>query len=413
MPTLVILWNTFGLVGAASCVVWAAAALLVLVGAFSRRRFHAWLAAAGLAALGLALALVTSEIIRGIEIDRSPEVLAAEEAGKKAAQEKLRSRAAGIRFAEDTAADQADIAGVSVAEEQGAYERAVEERLAKIPAYRSRGKQQRSARSKADDETSAAAAETTATAAGAAPAAADDHADEKPAGRMLPESQLLLADRYDRINRGVAWSLLALAVGLVGVEYLRRFNSTFDAIWPVPLAGTWVDGAFAKDYVVDGALPAVAARDRLPDFLARAVRKGESFLLFAESDPLPGRDALPRFAIGPLHRDLPKRTFGVAEVQADPKLADIVFESAWFGRGAFVLAGGGPAADAVLSGMVAALVRRHQCRAAARHTVNLVWALPPPPAARTADELRFLCPQMNLRLVVLPSHPHGPTNDHP
>ena len=397
MPTLVTLWNTFGLIGAASSVVWATAAVLLLLGAFSARRFHVWLAAAGLAAVGLALSVVTSDIIRSIEIDRSPEVLAAEAAGKQAAQEKLRSRAAGIRFAEDTATDQADMAGVTVAEEQGAYERAVEERLAKIPSYRSRGKQQRSARSKADDETIAGAADTTVTATGAVPAAAD----EKPAGRMLPESQLLVADRYDRINRGVAWSLLALAVGLVGVEYLRRFNSTFDAIWPVPLAGTWVDGAFAKDYVVDGALPAVAARDRLPEFLARSVRKGESFLLFAESDPLPGRDALPRFAIGPLHWDLPKRTFGVDEVQADPKLADIVFESAWFGRGAFVLAGGGPAADAVLSGMVAALVRRHHCRAAARHTVNLVWALPHPPSARTADELRFLCPQMNLRLVVL------------
>ena len=128
MPTLVILWNTFGLVGAASCVVLSAAALLLLVGAFSGRRFHTWLAAAGLAAVGLTLAIMTSEFIRGIEIDRSPEILAAEEAGKKAAQEKLRGRAAGIRFAEDTAADQADIAGVSVDEEQGTYERAVEER---------------------------------------------------------------------------------------------------------------------------------------------------------------------------------------------------------------------------------------------------------------------------------------------
>ena len=106
------------------------------MGAFSGRRFHTWLAAAGLAAVGLTLAIMTSEFIRGIEIDRSPEILAAEEAGKKAAQEKLRGRAAGIRFAEDTAADQADIAGVSVAEEQGTYERAVEERLAKIPSYR-------------------------------------------------------------------------------------------------------------------------------------------------------------------------------------------------------------------------------------------------------------------------------------
>ena len=97
MPTLVILWNTFGLAGLASCVAWAAAAVGLLAGLVSRRRFHIWLASAVLAALGLALAAMTSENIRSIEIDRSPDVLAAEEAGKKAAQEKLRGRAAGIR----------------------------------------------------------------------------------------------------------------------------------------------------------------------------------------------------------------------------------------------------------------------------------------------------------------------------
>jgi hypothetical protein len=398
MPTLVILWNTFGLAGLASCVAWAAAAVGLLAGLVSRRRFHVWLASAGLAVVGLALAAVTSENIRSIEIDRSPDVLAAEEAGKKAAQEKLRSRAAGIRFAEDTAADQADVAGVSVAEEQGAYERAVEERLAKIPSYRSRGKQRRSAKS---DKDAVAATPQAAGETAGEQATPDAGSEEKQAGRMLPESQLLVADRYDRINRGVAWSLLSLAFGLVGLEYLRRFNSTFDSVWPLPLAGTWIDGAFAKSYVVDETLPPVAAQDLLPDFLQRAVRKGESFILFSKHDPLPERDALPRVAIGPLRWSLPKRTFDVADVQADPAVGEIVFESAWFGRGAFVLTGSGPAADAVLAGMVAMLVRRHNCRAAARCVVNLVWALPQPPAAATADELRFLCPQMNLRLIVL------------
>ena len=392
-----ILWNTFGLIGLASCLAWVAAACLLAVGFLARDRFADWLKAAACALAGVILATVISASIRTIEIDRSAEVQAAEAAGAKAAREKLRSRAADIRFAEDTAADQADIAGVSVAEEQGAYERAVEERLAKIPAYRGRGKQRRSTKSGA-----ASAATSDAELPGDAGDSSDSgepaEPEKKPAVRMLPESQLIVADRYDRINRGVAWSLLSIALGLVGIEYLKRFNSTFDAVWPLPLAGTWVDGSFPKAHVVDE-----AAANLLPDFLARSVRKGESFILFAEGDPLPGRDALPRCAIGPLHWDLPKRTFNAAELQADPKLAEIVFESAWFGRGAFVVAGGGTAADAVLSGMVAILVRRHHCRAAARRTVNFIWALPQPPAAATVDELRCLCSQMNLRLVVIPS----------
>jgi hypothetical protein len=36
--------------------------------------------------------------------------------------------------------------------------------------------------------------------------------------------------------------------------------------------------------------------------------------------------------------------------------------------------------------------------------VNIVWALPQTPAADTLDELRFLCPQMNLRLIVVPQN---------
>jgi hypothetical protein len=395
-----ILWNTFGLIGLASCLAWAAAACLLAVGFVARDRFAAWLKAAAFALAGVILATVISASIRTIEIDRSAEVQAAEAAGAKAAREKLRSRAADIRFAEDTAADQADIAGVSVAEEQGAYERAVEERLAKIPAYRGRGKQRRSTKG------GAASAATSDAELPGDPGDAGDSSDsgepaepeKKPAVRMLPESQLIVADRYDRINRGVAWSLLSIALGLVGIEYLKRFNSTFDAVWPLPLAGTWVDGSFPKAHVVDEATP-----NLLPDFLARSVRKGESFILFAEGDPLPGRDALPRCAIGPLTWDLPKRTFNAAELQADPKLAEIVFESAWFGRGAFVVAGGGTAADEVLSGMVAILVRRHRCRATARRTVNFIWALPQPPAAATVEELRYLCSQMNLRLVIIPS----------
>ena len=389
-----ILWNTFGLIGLASCLAWAAAACLLAIGFVARDRFAAWLKAAACALAGVILATVVSASIRTIEIDRSAEVQAAEAAGAKAAREKLRSRAADIRFAEDTAADQADIAGVSVAEEQGAYERAVEERLAKIPAYRGRGKQRRSTK----DGAASAATSDAESPGDSSDSGEPAEPEKKPAVRMLPESQLIVADRYDRINRGVAWSLLSIALGLVGIEYLKRFNSTFDAVWPLPLAGTWVDGSFPKAHVVDEA-PA----NLLPDFLARSVRKGESFILFAESDPLPERDALPRCAMGPLTWDLPKRTFNAAELQADPKLAEIVFESAWFGRGAFVVAGGGTAADAVLSGMVAILVRRHRCRAAARRTVNFIWALPEPPAAATVEELRYLCSQMNLRLVVIPS----------
>ena len=415
-----IFWQTFGLMGAASCAAWAAAAAFVVAGVFSTNRMQAWLRAAAIAIGAVLLAIATSESIRSIEVDRSAEVLAAEAAGAKAAQAKLRGRAAGIRFAEDTAADQADIAGVSVAEEQGAYERAVEEELVKTPAYRSRGRQTRVESRKSVPKTRAGEASQdaqdnaldTKPSPDAAvdsdnnrkPDSASDAPDASGAVRMLPESQLVVADQLDRINRAVAQVVLALALGLVGFEYIQRWNSTFDSFWPVPLAGTLIDGLSTKSHM---ATIAVTDTDRpllLARFLSDAVRKGESFILFAQADPLPQHHAINRFAVGPLGWNIPKRTFAGAELAHDPSLTEIVFETAWFGRGAFVVTADAAAPailSGLLSGIVAALNRRHCCRATARRTLNIVWALPEPPPADITEELAYLCPAMNLRFVVV------------
>lgn len=417
-----ILWNTFGLMGLASCLAWAAAAVLLVAGLRPRGRMRLWAWAAACAAAGVWLGILTSESIRGIEVDRSAEVLAAEAQGAKAAQEKLRGRAANIRFAEDTAADQADIAGVTVAEEQGAYERAVETELAKIPAYRSRGRQQRKVATKADakkagqeagkkdsekndsgknagEKDEAGTKDGEKDGAESSQDGGEETADDQPTGRALPEAQLVVADRYDRINRTAAWSVFALALGLVSLEYVRLFNSTFDAVWPLPLAGTAIDGLAAKRHVVQVA--EAGGPDRLPRFLEQTVRKGESFILFAAADPLPARDRLDRLAIGPLGWRIPKRTFESAAVRADAVLAETVFETAWFGRSAFVLTGAA-GADDVLAGFVAALERRRACRAVAARTLNLVWALPEPPAAATRESLDHLAAAMNLRIVFWP-----------
>jgi hypothetical protein len=134
----------------------------------------------------------------------------------------------------------------------------------------------------------------------------------------------------------------------------------------------------------------------LPRFLETAVRKGETFIVFAAADPFPGRDALDRVVAGPAAWRLPKRAFPAADVGGDPDLARLVFESAWFDRAAFVLTGGDAAAD-VLTGMAAALARRQQTRAVMRQTLNLVWALPAePPSAAVADLVR-LADRVNVR----------------
>lgn len=394
MTTLEILRETFGPVGAASAAAWAAAAVLLIAGLLPRWRWTAWLTAAGAAAAGVGLAAVASERIRAIEVDRSAEVAAAEAAGAEKARERLRSRAAGVRFAEDTAADQADLAGVSVAEERGAYERAVEEQLAKIPAYRSRGK-----RSRGGQGSAAGAGEPAAGAGEPAVRAGEEgesgeamaEAGPEPTVRSLPESQLRVADRFDRGNRAAAWSLLSLAAVLCGLEYVRRFNTAANAVCPLPLAGTVVDGLASKEHLA--VLPAA----RLAGFLDQAVRKGESFIAFTESDPLPGRAELMRIGLGPLRWRLPKRTVSAGSLATDPGLLEIVFETAWFGRGCFVVTG--DEAAAVLERVAEACRRRSRTRAATRRTLDLVWALPedPPPAA--ADDLMRLAGRLNVRWI--------------
>lgn len=405
--TLLILWNTFGFLGLASALAWAAAAGLLVAGIARHRRWDRWLQATAAAAVGLVLALATSASIRAIEVDRSAEVLAAEAAAAKATREKLRGRAADVRFAEDTAVDQADVAGVTVAEEEGAYERAVEAELARIPAYRARGKRARTTAAtaktdeggKTDEEKSGEEGDP----AGASPAGDEAAGGEAPAAatattdpetgrkvRHLPEAQLIVADRFDRTNKAAAWSVLAVAAALCCGEYVRRFNSTFDAVWPLPLAGTPVDGLVAKQRIV--AAPR-SDDGGLARFLETAVRKGETFILFAADDPLAGRESLERVGTGRFAWRLPKRTFTAAEVAADPALAELVFESAWFGRAAFVLTGSAGAAE-VVRGIAAALERRSRTRATIRRTLNLAWTWPAEPPdggdlARRAERINY------------------------
>ena len=67
MSTLAILWSTFGFLGLASAVAWAAAAVLLVAGFAPRLRWKRWLAAAAAAAAGVLLAAATSESIRAID----------------------------------------------------------------------------------------------------------------------------------------------------------------------------------------------------------------------------------------------------------------------------------------------------------------------------------------------------------
>lgn len=373
--TLAILRETFGLVGLLGAAAWLTSIVALAAGGLLASRWRLWCAATALAATAAGLALVTSASIRGIEIDRSTDVRAAEAVAATAAREKFQGRAADIRFAEDTAADRADIAGVTVAEEEGAYERAMAEELAKMPTYRLRGRQQRSG-----------------VAAEATPVAANEVS--RPV-RMLPQSELVVADRFDRVNRAAAWGTLAMAVGLLGWEYVRRFNSPFESIWPLPLAGTAIDGLSTKPHVCDLSGEAIVS---LPSWLETIVRKGESFLVFVETDPLPSRDSLPCFTVGPLRWLRALHRFSAERLRADPSLLGLAFESAWFGRGCSIVIGESAAGD-LLDQVALTLAQRRACRAATRYTLTIVWSLSIDPPPKADAQIARLAAATNIRWV--------------
>ena len=152
-----------------------------------------------------------------------------------------------------------------------------------------------------------------------------------------------------------------------------------------------MDGAVAKQHVADP--PSVADAE---DFLAAVARKGESFVVFAAHDPLHGRTRLPRLAAGPLRWELPVQSFSAEQLATDPSLAELVFETAWFGRGGFVVVGG-PAAEAVLADFADRLDRRRACRAVARRTVNVMWIGPAAPAPAVAARVARLAAPTNMR----------------
>jgi hypothetical protein len=384
-----IFWKTMGLAGAASGLASIMAAALLATGGRLPGRLRRFVRGTATAAVACVLAAIATAQVRSIEVDRAAETRALEARAQATARERLRGRAAAVRFAEDTAADQADVAGVSVAEEQGAYERAVAEQLAALPAYRRRGLQQRSGKATTGSGTAAPDASGEA----GDPAAAETVRPR----RMLPQAELTVADRFDRGNRIVAWSVLGVAIAVTAYEYLRRFHTTFDAAWPVPLAGTAVDGLFPKEHVATAA--ALADSHARSAWLGDVVRKGESFIVFADADPLAGRGLLPRLGFGRLGIAFPVRTLPAETVRTDVAIAETVFESAWFGRAAFVLTGRPGAAD-VLCGIGDALRSRHRCRAAARRTLDIVWLRPEAPPASVAAEIVRLAQPMNLRFVV-------------
>jgi len=292
------LYQYFGVVGILSIVAWIMGAGLLIRYA-RRERFKAhYTLVLGIAIVAHVLGRLNSDQVSGIRVDERARLEAIQE-------ERLRLREASdgpgkvrVRFAEDSASDRLDEAGVSKEDLQqlageaeaniapeglstpasaGAEEKPEEPAMAtqdpelapaggEEPAYRRAGKQSREK-----------GKQVALPAIGSASEAVTPMADNT--FRIMPEPDVTAANRLDR------WNLLAIALLLWAAsiafvwDYLLRLNTTFHWRYPLPITGHWLDSVFPKARSVLVLQPKEGV---LRSYLEGIVRKGETFLYLGD-----------------------------------------------------------------------------------------------------------------------------------
>ncbi len=224
--------------------------------------------------------------------------------------------------------------------------------------------------------------------------------------RSLTPSEKLIATALARTNHLSAKVLLAVAAVMVLVLFFQQLNRTNSAFQPLPLGGRWLDGLCPKEHVVwlDTIERRVVER-----FLRDAVRKGETFIHFAEEPLLPD-GGLARWHL--FGCDLPGgRHEHISDESEDfiPN-SDFIFESSWSGRHSFTITGEDTAL-AFLRDLLAITERRRWSRAKVRHTLNLVWDLERPLPADLVEHLANQAAAENLRLVLVTDQEPEPAVD--
>jgi hypothetical protein len=354
------LYLYFGVPGILSIVVWMIALVFLVISSRRQARSVYCFLALGVAAAGWILAVVNSDKVSAIELDRRDEQAAMMKARKEAeANEEMGAAASSLKFAE------------------GDPEETVQE-------YRKRGKQMRD-----KGKNPAKSAE-------------DEVAAEEPEKivKYLREDDYNAANRLDRLNLLLARLIFWLAVGRVVMDYLRRLNSTEGSYLPVPISGRWLDHLVGKTYSVLVMAPALECMTSRA-YAERVIRNGDSFIYFGETDPWLGRSWLPRLSVGrwPLWR-LPKLDYGDPGLSAN---GEYVLDAAWFNRCGVVVSG--EDSDPLFDYIAELIARRHEVGGSARRTVHLIWDLPQLPSEEILLTLVRIAPETNLKMMVWANSP--------
>jgi hypothetical protein len=381
VPLLDKLFLYFRYEGVASIALWLVALLLLLAYAIRWRRSLVCWAALAAAIGGLVLANVNSHNVSAIEIDFSQQLEAAKaRAEERKVDEGRQAQRDEMEQPESEPRDEVKNQGTDQPPDDSASPPGPQPKY----AYRQQGKVQREEGREVEDKISIDAG-----------ADEEDDADDI---RLMTMQQVAEANRFDRLNLRFARWTLCLVLGLCVIDYFRCFNTTFGCYLPLPFSTPLIDSLFPKSLTVS-----VGRRRRnWKKYLARAVRKGETFVYFSGDDPWPQR----RFRRMPWYMPLPWCIEKIHCSNGDRHFDDdFLFESAWFGRYCFVVSGDEQSAGDLLDALARFLDLRRATRARARHTVNVVWNLEADVPSAILDRLLPLCRETNFRLIVTRTTP--------
>ena len=386
------LFEYFTIGGILSILAWIAALVLLLGFYRDRRRTTVYWIALGIMALAMGLGELNSRSIAAIRVDRSAEEEAMRERQREVRQEeyqRMLQQTSGIRFAEDAPGDELDPAGMRSDRQMGVYEQAARG-MADEPAYRQGGPRERVVDGENQGIVGSSEGEPT----------TEGFTTEEP--RMLVESALLEAQRWDRANRFALQALFLLSLGAVLADYLYRFNCTSQPYAPLPISGPLVDHLLPKNSLSPAEM--MLREQGKKTYSETVLRKGETFCLFSPEDPWPDEDALSRWPewvekAGLFNTRIPKQTF--------PGLPggdeEYILESLWFNRACFCLTTPFQQPDWAET-FEQFLLYRVRTQARARQTIHFIFTGIQPPAPETLARWRRLGAETNAFVLFLPAH---------
>lgn len=326
--------------------------------ALRARTFRMTLVVSGLACVAWTAGWWNARTLAEVEIDDSARLEAEAEARRQrlaAAVETRREQAPGIRFAEDTDVDVLDLAGTSgprSSEEEALLEEAT-------PAYRRRGPQIRRLTSDADD------IQTRGVDIDADAAAGLEAVRKMEAIRRLPPEELDRAEDLSAAHRLLTRGLVWGALGLLVIHYLRHVYTPGKSGPPLPLPPLLLEMATPPPTWVRA-----IERNTLDRELGAILRRGETFLCCGTIPDTPPRASLP-FGLG----GIPVTDCGAPDhASLSP---DFLLESAWYGRGAFILPSNRQI-KSLIGTLLPFLHTRFHTHARPRRILWLVWALDTP-----------------------------------